>query len=48
MGITFAFLALAAWGIGDFLIQRTARKFGAGEALFYITAVATVGLLPFV
>lgn len=48
MGIFFALLALASWGIGDFLIQRSARKFGDWIALFYITAFASVALLPFV
>jgi drug/metabolite transporter (DMT)-like permease len=47
MGILFAFLALACWGIGDFLIQRSTRKFGDWVALFYITAFATVVLFPF-
>ena len=48
MGIVFAFIALGAWGVGDFLIQRSARKFGDWVALFYITAFASVVLLPFV
>src|SRR3989344_2206189 len=48
MGIAFALLALFSWGIGDFLIQRSARRFGDWIALFYITAFGTVGLLPFV
>jgi len=48
MGILFAFLALASWGIGDFLIQRSTRTFGDWVTLFYITAFATVVLFPFV
>lgn len=48
MGILFAFIALASWGIGDFLLQRSTRKFGNWVALFYITAFAAVALLPFV
>jgi len=48
MGVILAFLALAAWGLGDFLIQRSARAFGDWVALFYITAFATIVLFPFV
>ena len=48
MGILFALGALACWGVGDFLIQRSARKFGDGIALFFICAVGTAVLLPFV
>ncbi len=47
-GILFAVLALFCWGIGDFLIQRSARKFGNWVALFYITAFGSFFLLPFV
>lgn len=48
MGIAFAFLALISWGIGDFLIQKSARKFGNIIALFFITAFAGIGLFPFI
>lgn len=48
MGILFAFVALISWGFGDFLIQRSARKFGDVIALFFVTAFAAVVLLPFV
>ncbi len=48
MGILFALGALVSWGIGDFLIQRSARKFGDGIALFFITAIGAIVLLPFV
>lgn len=48
MGILFALVALLSWGIGDFLIQRSARKFGDWIALFYITAFGTIILFPFV
>lgn len=47
MGILFAFLAVLAWGVGDFLIQRSARKFGDWTALFYVTAFAAIALFPF-
>lgn len=48
MGILLSLGALLSWGIGDFLIQRSARKFGDWIALFYITAFASVFLFPFV
>lgn len=48
MGILFALAALFSWGLGDFLIQRSARKFGDWIALFYITAFGSIILLPFV
>lgn len=47
-GIIFAGVALLSWGIGDFLIQRSARKFGDAISLFFITAFAAIALLPFV
>ncbi len=48
MGILLAFTALLSWGLGDFLIQRSARQFGNWVALFYITAFGAIVLLPFV
>jgi len=48
MGILFAFLALVFWGFGDFLIQKSTRKFGDWVALFYITAFATVLTFPLI
>ncbi len=48
LGLAFAFGALLAWGIGDFLIQRTTRKIGDWETLFVVTAFGVVILLPFV
>ncbi|MFA6429187.1 MAG: DMT family transporter [Patescibacteria group bacterium] len=48
MGVIFAFLAMMAWGVGDFLIQRSTRKFGNSIALFCITAFAAVALFPWV
>ena len=48
MGILFAITALVAWGLGDFLIQRSARAFGDWIALFYITAFGSIILFPFV
>lgn len=48
MGLFFVLLAIVGWGIGDFLIQRSARKLGDWEALFFVTLFATIVLLPFV
>src|SRR6476620_5466159 len=48
MGILFALIAMFSWGIGDFLIQRSARQFGDWIALFYITAFGSIVLFPFV
>jgi uncharacterized membrane protein len=48
LGIIFSLGALLFWGFGDFFIQRTARKTGIINALFYITGLAAIILLPFV
>lgn len=48
MGIIFAFIALFAWGMGDFLIQKSARKMGDWIALFYVAIFGMVALFPFV
>jgi len=48
MGLTFAFLAIISWGVGDFLIQKSARRFGDWLAMFFITAFATVALTPLI
>ena len=48
VGIGLAFVAMLAWGIGDFLIQKSTRKVGDIEALFFVTAFGAVVLLPFV
>jgi drug/metabolite transporter (DMT)-like permease len=48
MGILLALTALISWGLGDFLIQRSARKFGDWVALFYVTAFGAIVLFPFV
>jgi drug/metabolite transporter (DMT)-like permease len=48
MGILLALTALFSWGLGDFLIEKSARKFGDWVALFYITAFASIVLFPFV
>lgn len=48
IGIGLAFVAMLCWGFGDFLIQKSSRKFGDWETLFVITAFGAVVLLPFV
>jgi drug/metabolite transporter (DMT)-like permease len=48
MGFLFAGIAILSWGLGDFLIQRSARKFGDSIALFFIVAFGTIAIFPFV
>lgn len=48
VGIGLAFIAMLSWGFGDFLIQKSARKLGDIEALFFVTLFGGVMLLPFV
>ncbi len=47
-GAIFALTALLSWGIGDFLIQRSARKFGDWIALFFIDMFGVIVLFPFI
>lgn len=48
IGVILALVAMLFWGIGDFLIQRSTRKFGDWETLFFITLFGAVALTPFV
>ena len=48
MGMIFVLVAMLSWGVGDFLIQKSARKFGDLVALFYITAFGSIVLFPFI
>ena len=48
IGIVLAFVAMLAWGFGDFLIQKSTRKVGDWETLFLITLFGVIVLLPFV
>ncbi len=48
MGLLFAFTAIVSWGLGDFLIQKNARKFGDWIALFFVTIIGSILFLPFV
>ncbi|MBI2475862.1 MAG: DMT family transporter [Candidatus Taylorbacteria bacterium] len=47
VGIGLAFVAMLSWGIGDFWIQKSARKVGDLEALFFITFFGAFVLAPF-
>ena len=47
VGIGLAFAAMLSWGIGDFWIQKSARKVGDLEALFFITLFGAFVLSPF-
>lgn len=48
MGILFALGALLFWAIGDFFIQKTSRKIGVVESLFFIGITGSVCFFPFV
>jgi uncharacterized membrane protein len=47
IGVIFAFIAMFAWGFGDFLIQKSTRKIGVWITLFIITLTGFVVLTPF-
>jgi len=48
VSLIFAFLAMICWGIGDFFIQKSARKIGNVEALLFVGLIGLIGLFPFV
>ena len=43
-----AFGAMLCWGVGDFLIQKSVRKIGDVESLFFIGLIGFLGVTPFV
>lgn len=47
-GILAALGAMLFWGFGDFLIQKSTRKFGDIESLAFIGIVGSIGILPFI
>lgn len=47
LGLMSALLAFLAWGFGDFFIQRSTRKIGSLETLFFNTWLGGLVLLPF-
>ncbi|MCX6701683.1 MAG: DMT family transporter [Candidatus Zambryskibacteria bacterium] len=48
VGIGLSFVAMLCWGFGDFLIQKSSRKIGDWETLFFITFFGSIILIPFV
>lgn len=48
LGVLAAFGAALCWGFGDFFIQKSTRKIGDMESLFFIGAFGSVALLPFI
>ncbi len=46
--LIFAFLAMAFWGVGDFLIQRIVKRVGDFQTLLWIDLIAGFFLIPFV
>jgi drug/metabolite transporter (DMT)-like permease len=48
IGVLAAIGAMLCWGFGDFFIQKTARKLGDVEALFFIGLFGAVALFPFI
>ena len=48
IGILFAFAAMAFWGVGDFLIQKSARRLGDWGTLLAIELFGVIILTPFV
>jgi len=48
IGVLMAFIAMLCWGFGDFLIQKSTRRFGDWETLFLITVFGAIVLFPFV
>ncbi|MBU6232083.1 MAG: DMT family transporter [Patescibacteria group bacterium] len=47
VGVGLSFVAMLAWGIGDFLIQKSSRRLGDWETLFVVTLFITIILVPF-
>jgi drug/metabolite transporter (DMT)-like permease len=48
IGIGLAFISMLAWGLGDFTIQKSAKKLGDWETLFFIDLIGMIMLIPFV
>ena len=47
-GIIFSFIALFAWGLADFFIQKTVRQIGIWKALFFIFILLSLGIFFFI
>lgn len=48
LSIWLAFGAMLGWGVGDFFIQKTVKKIGAIETLFYLSFISSFLFLPFI
>lgn len=48
MSLWFAFIAMFAWGLGDFLIQKTVKKVDIFISLFWTCLFAVITISPFV
>lgn len=48
IGLLAALAAMVFWGLGDFFIQKTVKKVGDIESLFFIGLFGAVVLFPFV
>lgn len=46
-GTLAALTALVGWGVGDFAIQRSVRRLGSLQTLFFVALAGTVIFLPF-
>jgi len=47
-GVTLSLIALVAWGVADFLIQRCARSVGSVKTMLFVGLGALVMFFPFV
>lgn len=48
IGIILSFVALFAWGLGDFFIQKTVRQIGIWKSLFFIGIFGSIGSFLFI
>lgn len=48
IGLIAAIAAVFGWGVGDFFIQKTARRLGVWKPLFFINIVTSIILFPLV
>lgn len=48
IGIILALVAMLAWGVGDFFVEKSTRKVGDWETLFIISLIGSIILLPFI
>jgi drug/metabolite transporter (DMT)-like permease len=48
LGIALAIIAMLSWGVGDFFMQKSLRRIGDWETLFFVCLFGAVIVLPFV